>query len=201
MKKQTNRLAIRNFAIVPDMDRFIREVTEYGNIGAIMRRILRLRPKDIFTLGWWNKSKLIRIAKKDFNVGVLLLVQTELLRIKNVRSKKILLTDKVVDLAVANRNLLLMEELVASIRNVGAAPGLMTNNLPSLMGLLKEAEIKDVFFFLPISASGYEMNPSKKEVEQYLKLLEPGKVYAVVNKKERSDKYLAKLGIYNEVLV
>jgi hypothetical protein len=201
MKKQINKFAITNFAIVPDMDQFIREVTEYGNTGAIMRRILRLRLKDFFTLAWWNKSKLIRIAKKDFNAGMQLLVQIDLLGIKSAKSKKILLTDKVVDLAVANGNVLLIEELVAAIRNVGAAPGLMTNNLPSLMGLLKEVEIKNVFFFLPISASGYEMNPSKKKVEGYLKLLEPEKVYVIVNKKDPSDKYLAELGIYNQVLV
>lgn len=158
MQKPNNRIVV-----IPDMAAFVREVSEYGNVGATLRRVLRLPILSLVKLAWINKHNVILLAKKDFAAGMLLLVQIELLTIKTPR-EYVAVRDQVVDLAVALKNTRLLEGIIAVIRSFGYKPVLVTNNLSYLVNFLGQAKINDVWV-------SYSNDP-----EGYAKLLEPQRI-------------------------
>lgn len=164
---------------LPDMAAFVREVTEYGNIGAIVRRISRLSPAKAITLMWWNKGNLLTLARKDFSAGMVLLLQIALLQQPD-RVREVLIVHQVVDLAVALHNTQLLEALVFAVRRSRRTPVLVTNNLPRAVRVVAASKIKGVKWSFPRNKWGYEMNPSKEDVEKYAKMLEPESVYGVI---------------------
>lgn len=157
--------------IVPDIAGFVREVTEYGNIGAIVRRVLRLPIAKLITLAWWNKWKALRLLKKDFGAGMVLLTQIELLTQGGGYPPVIWLTEQVVDLSVATKNIALLLDLCGAIRTVGATPGLRTNNLQYLVPLVANARMGKVMIS--------EGNSSANELAAQYRTLIPKELYYV----------------------
>lgn len=158
------------------MAAFVREVTEFGNVGAMGRRVMGLGINNILKLAWWNKARVVKIINKDFGAGMVMLLQTELLNLP-VGITRVAIVDQVVDMTVALDNVEMLCELVTAVRQAGYQTILMTNNLPQLLKLLRETKIRNVWFAFPNNKDGYEMNPSKEMVVSYAQLLEPSRVY------------------------
>lgn len=199
-EKQRNYLPNQHFA-VPNMAAFVRDVTEYGNIGAIVRRALNLSFTSLIKMAWWNKFNLLKLAKKDFATGVSVLVQMEILQILKYHPKMIALTDQVSDLAVALQNKPILSQFLSTTKQVDVQPAFITNNLISMVQTLSRLQVRGVKIVTPFNTNGYEMNPSQAEVEQMLQMMDPTLVYAInsaVGKKE--DDYLARFGIIHKVV-
>lgn len=160
MKKQNKIM------IVPDMPRFVREVSEYGNIGAIVRRVIKLPLPTLVRLAWINKYNVLKLAKKDFASGVILLTQIELLA-ANSRGKYVAISSQVVDLSVALSNKPLITGLVATVRELGHQPVLSTNNLAYLLRFLRSTKVSNVWYRVEGETEGYD------------KLLEPERLIRV----------------------
>ena len=127
------------------MASFVREVSEHGNVGAVVRRTLRLPLLAIMTLAWINKGNFLKLAKKDFASGVIFLTQIELLS-KPSNQEYVAIADQVVDLSVALQNKRLIEGLVGAVRGQGCKPVLVTNNLADLLPFLSTTSLKNVWF-------------------------------------------------------
>lgn len=176
--------------IVPNMPEFIRDVTEYGSTGAVLKRILQLNFKQIITLIWWNKFKIFPLLKKHFSTGIILLIQIDLLKIKEKNdSSLILLSDQITDLAVALNNLEILisfKNLIVEKLNMDFA--YMTNNFPLTITKLSNWGIKHFkYIFTPFNSYGYEMNPSKKEVEMYIDSIYIKKIVAIIAHESKSE--------------
>ncbi len=187
--------------VVPNMAAFVRDVTEYGNIGAIVRRALKLSPLSLIKMAWWNKFNVLKLLKKDFATGLGVLVQMEILQILKYRPQMIALTDQVTDLAMALQNMAIIKGYLRTICNVGLDSSLVTNNLLDTATTLGRLNIKNCRVITPFNSYGYEMNPSQARVEAMIKLMDPSLIYAIVpedNAKE--DKYLTSFGIQKKVV-
>jgi hypothetical protein len=187
--------------VVPNMAAFVRDVTEYGNIGAIAKRALKLSPSSLIKMAWWNRFNLLKLAKKDFATGVSILVQMEILQILKYQPKMIALTDQVSDLAVALQNTRILTQFLATAKQVSIEPAVVTNNLISMVQTLSKQNARNVKIVTPFNSYGYEMNPSQTEVEQMLQMIEVKNIYAISpvdDKKE--DAYLHRFGINQKVV-
>lgn len=190
----------KSFA-VPNMAAFVRDVTEYGNIGAIMRRAIKLSIPSIIKMAWWNKFNVLKLIKKDFAAGVSILVQMEILQILKYQPRLIALTDQVSDLAVALGNRQILTQYMNISKQVGMPPCIVTNNLIDTIQLLSELKFSGVSIVTPFNSYGFEMNPSQAKVEQMMRMIDPQNIYALspIDDK-REDKYLSRFGIQKKVL-
>jgi hypothetical protein len=189
------------YFVVPNMAAFVRDVTEHGNIGAIVKRALKLSLSSLIKMAWWNKFNLLKLAKKDFATGVSILVQMEILQILKYNPAMIALTDQVSDLAVALQNTRILSQFLTTTKQVGVEPAIVTNNLISMIQTLSTLNARNVKVVTPFNSYGYEMNPSQAEVEAMLKMIDPSLIYAispVLSKEE--DVYLQRFGINQKVV-
>lgn len=189
------------YFVVPNMASFVRDVTEHGNIGAIVRRALKLSISSLVKMAWWNKFNLFKLAKKDFATGVSILVQMEILQILKYQPKMIALTDQVSDLAVALQNKRILSQFLTISKQVGIQPAIVTNNLISMVLTLSTIQAREVKIVTSFNSDGYEMNPSQVEVEQMMKMIDPKNIYAISPvDDQKEDKYLASFGIDQKVV-
>lgn len=187
--------------VVPNMAAFVRDVTEHGNIGAIVKRALKLSPSSLIKMAWWNKFNLLKLAKKDFATGVSILVQMEILQILKYQPKMIALTDQVSDLAVALQNTRILTQFLATTKQVDVQSAIVTNNLITTIQTLSTLNARSTKIVTPFNSYGYEMNPSQAEVEQMIRMIDPTMIYAISpidDKKE--DAYLHHFGINQKVV-
>lgn len=187
--------------VVPNMASFVRDVTEYGNIGAIVRRALKLSLSSLIKMAWWNKFNLLKLAKKDFATGVSVLIQMEILQILKYKPQMIALTDQVSDLAVALANKRILSQFLATTKQVGVQPSIVTNNLISMIQTLSTINARGVKVITPFNSYGYEMNPSRERIEQMMRMIDPSTIYAICPvDDQKEDAYLAGFGINQKVV-
>lgn len=187
--------------VVPNMAAFVRDVTEFGNIGAIIRRAAKLSVSALIKMAWWNKFNLIKLLKKDFATGVSVLMQMEVLEILKYQPQMIALTDQICDLAVALQNTEIIKSYLRITTNVGVNSSLITNNLVDTAITLGKLNIKRCAIITPLNSYGYEMNPSQAQVEAMVKMMDPSLIYAILPEDtKKQDKYLASFGIQKKVL-
>ena len=190
----------QNF-VVPNMAAFVRDVTEHGNIGAIVKRALKLSPSSLIKMAWWNKFNLFKLLKKDFATGVGILIQMEVLQILKYRPFMIALTDQVTDLAVALKNTAIIKGYLGTMQSVSMKGGVVTNNLVEAAGVMGRLNVKHCKVITPFNSFGYEMNPNQTEVEMMVKLMDPDTIYAISPlDSETEDKYLKRFGINQKVV-
>ncbi len=186
--------------IVPNMASFIRDVTEYGNLGALKIRLLKLSLNDICVLIWWNKFNFLRLMRKEFHMGIFLLIQLEIIKVLKYKPSMIVLSDQICDLTTALNNSYVIKNFISLSKKLSIPFGLMTNNLPSTFKKLSSWKISPENIFTPINSYGYEMNPTKKEVENYLKFIEKNKIVAITSSSNSKEtKYINQLGIVQQL--
>lgn len=187
--------------VVPNMATFVRDVTEYGNIGAIIRRAVKLSVSSIIKLAWWNKFNLFKLLKKDFATGVGVLAQMEILQILGYQPRMIALTDQVTDLAVALQNTAIIQGYARTMHSVSIPSSFVTNNLVDTTLTLGRLNIKRCKIITPFNSYGYEMNPNQAKVEEMVKLMDPRLIYAIIPEDNPlQDRYLTSFGINQKVV-
>lgn len=124
-------------AIVPNVEVIAREMTTTSQIGIILNRVKQLRLSSLFRIGLNNLPYLPKIAKKDFAVGIKLLTELEILKLKESgETKAIALHQQMVDMAVALDNRKVIQYLFIMSRTYDFVPYLYTCNVESLLKLL-----------------------------------------------------------------
>jgi len=182
------------------MASFIRDVTDRGNLGALLDRIRNLGLKRILTLGQWNVKNGFHLAKMEFAYGVLLLTEVEILKLKGQKIKYVLISDQITDLSVALKTKVILENSLRIFKKIRPElkVGVMTNNFVRLVSQFYEWGLEVDLVVTPINQSGYEMNPTQKDVEGAIMMNNKNKIAAlVIGRKTKEMKYLKKLGIRN----
>lgn len=161
----TSGLDVPVWPIVPNMSRFVREVTERGVVGSQIRRFIKLGARSQMGLMLRYLPKVFRLARNDFVAGLLLLVEMEITRFKSHRIGCVVLGSQITELALAFENRRLLTEFFDMVQNRYRVPvGLMTSNLELLSTKLNAWHLKADVIVTPFNLKGYGMNPSLDKV-------------------------------------
>ena len=155
-------------------------------------------------MGWWNLKNLTHLVKMEFAYGVLLLVQIELIKLKDEKADYILISDQITDLSVALKTNVILESSIKIIKKIRPTikVGVMTNNFVRAVSQFYEWGLKMDLVVTPINSYGYEMNPNQTEVEELIKMNDKNKIAALTTgNKVKEREYLKRLGIKNQAWV
>src|SRR3989339_764961 len=122
---------------VPNVESIAREMTTTSQVGIILNRVKKLRLSSLISVGLNNLPYLLKIAKKDFAVGIKVLTELEILKLLEVgKVKNIALHQQVVDMAVALHNPKVIAYFLDMARTYGFVPHLSTSNVGPLLKTL-----------------------------------------------------------------
>ena len=184
------------YAIVPDVQRYVRDMTKYGMVGMGIRRAWSLGPFNLLRLVPAVLKNMLGILKKKFTALVPLLVQIDYLELKKLKPRYLFLHYQLTDLALANNNKALIEAFLTR-QTKDVKLGLMTKNLSLLEEKLAAWGI-DAAVAAPFSSNGFGMRASQKECEALLKK-NKREYFAFADIKsedaQKEKNYLQKLGV------
>lgn len=127
--------------IVPEVEAIAREMTTTSQVGIIVNRIKRLQLGSIFKVGLTNLPYLPKIAKKDFAVGIKILTELEILQLLQAgRGRNIAFHQQMVDMAVALKNIKVIEYYLTMAQKYNFTPYLVTANVGPLIKLLAKIQ-------------------------------------------------------------
>lgn len=134
---------LKNIKIVPNVEAIAREMTTTSQVGIILNRVKQLRLSSLFQIGLNNLPYLLKIAKKDFAVGIKVLTELEISKLlESSKIKNIALHQQMVDMAIALNNTKIIEYYLAMAQQYTFTPYLMTANVGPMIRLL--AKIRKV---------------------------------------------------------
>lgn len=161
----TSGLDVPVWPIVPNMSRFVREVTERGVVASQISRFSKLGVRSQMGLMLRYLPKVLRLARNDFVAGLLLLVEMEITRFKSHNIGCVVLGSQITELALAFENRRLLTEFFDLVQNRYRVPvGLMTSNLELLYTRLNAWHLNADVIVTPFNLKGYGMNPSLNKV-------------------------------------
>jgi hypothetical protein len=166
---QSWRSDVDVWAVVPNMNAFIRDLTDRGMVGAALGRFLRLRPAAMVATGVNALRELAPLARSDFSAGALWLAQMELAAAHGLRVRRVFLHPQLTEIALAGRVTGLFTGFARRARALGLEAGLVTHN-PVMAAEALGAEL-DSFAALvaPCNPKGYKMVPSRAACEALLR--------------------------------
>ena len=100
---QSWRSDVDVWAVVPNMNAFIRDLTDRGMVGAALARFLRLHPPAMMATGLGALRSLGPLARADFAAGALWLAQMELAAVAGLRVHRVFLHPQLTEIALAGR--------------------------------------------------------------------------------------------------
>ena len=165
--KGTN--GITCYVIVPNVSQYVRDKNNYGTLVMGIKKLMELKFGLVSLIPSILKG-IFSLLKKDFSKIVLLLVEIEMVRLKQLNPKVIFLHPQMTDLFIANSNMQILEEFAQFInKKYGVNPGLFTYNFTKTISGLEESNINQFYFCTPINKRGYAMRPNQKSVEEKTK--------------------------------
>lgn len=132
----------KNMEIVPNVEAIAREMTTSSQVGIILNRVKRLRISSLFKIGLNNLPYLLKIAKKDFAVGIKVLTELEILQLQQAgKAKDIALHQQMVDMAIALKKINIITYFFTMSKQYAFTPYLMTANVDLLIKLLSNVAL------------------------------------------------------------
>jgi hypothetical protein len=153
------------WAVVPNMNAFIRDLTDRGMVGAALARFLRLRPGAMVATGLNALRDLGPLARADFSAGALWLAQMELAAAKGLNVRRVFLHPQLTEIALAGKVTGLLIEFARRIRALGMEPGIVTHNPVMAAEVLGEQIDQFVAIVAPCNPKGYKMVPGPEVCE------------------------------------
>jgi len=193
------------YPIIPNMSSYVREVCDYGIVGAGIHRLKRLGLVNLIRMGLYNCSKALKILQRDFNTALSILFDVEMAEFRKFSPPAVFLHPQVTDLSIATNNKQLLEKFENVIRNrYKATPGVMTYNLGTLIPKLRAWEIPIKLISAPFNKSGFVMNPDQATCEKLIMendfTLIADRISGDATLSEDSFRYLKKHGVESAVL-
>jgi hypothetical protein len=149
------------WAVVPNMNAFIRDLTDRGMVGAALARFLRLRSGAMVATGLNALRDLGPLARADFSAGALWLAQMELAAAKGLNVRRVFLHPQLTEIALAGRVVGLFTEFARRMRSVGMEPGLVTHNPVMAATILGDRIHEFAAVVAPCNPKGYKMVPGQ----------------------------------------
>ena len=191
---------LRVYPIIPNVIGYVREVTDYGLVGAARRRIQQMAFMDLFKIGVRSALKAPRVLKRDFNTLMATLFEVELASFKSLEPGIVFLHPQITDLALSFGNRALFELYFRTMRTrFRTEPGLATNNLGWLLPKLQEWKLEAPLILTPFNPDGFLMKPSQPTCEALLRSTScrvvADKVDAAADPNQRTWDYLRSYGV------
>jgi hypothetical protein len=149
------------WAVVPNMNAFIRDLTDRGMVGAALARFLRLRPTAMVATGIDALGSLRPLARADFAAGALWLAQMELAAVTGLRVRRVFLHPQLTEIALAGRVKHLFVDFARRVRANGREPGLVTHNPVTAAEVLGADFDAFAAVVAPCNPKGYKMVPDQ----------------------------------------
>ena len=165
-KEIIKKEGVEVYAIVPDITKYVRDMTKYGMVGMGVRKVMSLGIINIIKLGFKIVPKFKGILNKNFKVLLPILVQIDYFELKKIKPRYLFLHSQITDLALANNNKGLINKFLEL--KTGCNLGLMTKNLGFLEKKSEEWGLTINNILAPFNQTGYEMRPTKKKCEEIL---------------------------------
>jgi hypothetical protein len=153
------------WAVVPNMNAFIRDLTDRGLAGAAIARFLRLTPAAMTATAWKATRELRRLARSDFSAGALWLAEMELAAARGLRIERVFLHPQLTEIALAGGVRELFVEFAHRIRRSGREPGLVTHNPVRAADVLGPTLDEFAAVVSPCNPKGYKMVPDRAACE------------------------------------
>lgn len=125
----------------PNIPVYVHEITEMGVVKATLMRFLQLSPIDQLYLISTNLFNLPKLMMKDFNSGVLFIIEMELLHAGKYANESIILTNQIADMAVCFGNVKIFLGFLHLSRKYHFIPMIKTNNYVFVKKFLDENSI------------------------------------------------------------
>ena len=158
------------WALVPHVAGYVREVTDYGVLGAGWRRLRQINVLSggrLFVQGLLNARGVLR---RDFPTLLSLLLELEMANFRKGRPQVVFLHPQMTDLLLAMDHGAALERAVARIRrSFGAEPGLATYNLGTLLPRLQSWGLEVPYLLASLHPRGYGMRPNREACEAGLR--------------------------------
>jgi hypothetical protein len=144
--------------LLPNVASIVREMTEYGLIGAGLRRVLRVGPMGLARVGMALAPSAHKVLAGDFAARLSVLLGLEMGEFARFSPPAVFLHNQMTDLALSLGNRALFETYAAFIRGkFGAEPGLLTSNFPVLTRSLEAWGIDISLIAAPVNREGFLM--------------------------------------------
>jgi hypothetical protein len=167
---QSWRPDVDMWAVVPNMNAFIRDLTDRGMVGAALARFLRLSPRAMVATGLDALGALGPLARADFTAGALWLAHMELAAASGLRVRRVFLHPQLTEIALAGRVKGLFTEFARRVRAGGLEPGLVTHNPVAAADVLGAELDSFAAIVAPCNPKGYKMVPDRAPCEALFRL-------------------------------
>ena len=165
------------WAVVPNMQAFIRDLTDLGMVGAARARFMRLTPAAMMRTGLRAVSDLGGIRRRDFVTGGLLVANMELEALRGLKVTRLLLHPQLTEIALAGGTARLFHDFAARAAGLGVEAALMTNNPLRAAAVLGEDLGRFAAVISPANPRGWKMFPDRAACER-LFAANPGRFIA-----------------------
>lgn len=165
------------WAVVPNMNAFIRDLTDRGMVGAALARFLRLSPGAMVATGLNALRHLGPLARADFAEGALWLAQMELAAAKGLNVRRVFLHPQLTEIALAGKVTGLFTEFARRVRSLGMEPGLVTHNPVMAAQVLGDGIDEFAAVVAPCNPKGYKMVPDRAACERLFRT-DPARFWA-----------------------
>jgi len=174
---QSWRSDVEVWAVVPNMNAFIRDLTDRGMVGAALARFVRLRPGAMVATGMNALRALGPLARAEFSAGALWLAQMELAAARGLHVRRVFLHPQLTEIALAGRVTGLFTEFARRARALRLEAGLATHN-PVLAAEVLGREFESFSAIVsPCNPEGYKMVPNRAQCEALFRS-QPGTFWA-----------------------
>jgi hypothetical protein len=157
------------WAVVPNMQAFIRDLTDLGMVGAARARFMRLRPVDMARTGFGAVRQVRGVLRKDFATGVNLVADMELAGLRGLRVSRLFFHPQVTEVALAGGVQAVFTGVLARAARLGIDAGLVTNNPVRAATVLGPMLDRFATIIAPANPRGYKMFPSREECERLMR--------------------------------
>jgi hypothetical protein len=130
-------------AVIPNVRSLIREATEYGMIGAGIRKGLRVGVGQMVLLGLTKLGEGPAVLQRKFPAMFRILVGLELAEARRAGASTILLQQQMTDLALAMDNVALLSDFLNAVHKKGCRAGFTTANPAFLHRALQRLKISE----------------------------------------------------------
>jgi hypothetical protein len=162
---QSWRSDVDVWAVVPNMNAFIRDLTDRGMVGAALVRFLRLRPGAMVATSMNALRELGPLARADFSAGALWLAQMELAAAQRLNIRRVFLHPQLTEIALAGRVTALFTGFARRAHVLGLEAGLVTYNPVLAAEVLGGAIEFFAAIVAPCNPKGYKMMPDSSSCQ------------------------------------
>ena len=152
---------------LPYVQGYIQKMNEKGLSGLISEVVQRGGKKTASALALKN---IVNLARKDYLSMATSVLQLEVKPFADIKIKAILLHNVMTDLALSLQMQDVFIEYIDFVnKKLKLKPGFITLNFPLYKNSLEKWNLKPSIVMTPINPKGFDMNPSKTEVESAIK--------------------------------